>query len=66
MAGPPLHAAHQTLSALPVRSNRTQPLLLAHPGAPLSRNLIDSGFSVSQPFASSHWRQREWQALQEL
>ena len=66
MAGPPLRAAHQTLSALPARANRTQPLLLAHPGAPLSRNLTDAGFAVSQPFAASAWRQREWQALQEL
>ena len=66
MAGPPLRAAHQTLSALPARTNRTPPLLLAHPGAPLARNLTDAGFSVSQPFAASPWRQREWQALQEL
>ena len=66
MAGPPLRAAHQTLSALPARANRTQPILLAHPGAPLSRNLMDAGFSVSQAFAASPWRQREWQALQEL
>ncbi len=66
MAGPPLRAAHQTLSALPARANRTQPLLLAHPGAPLSRNLTEAGFSVSQPFAASPWRQREWRALQEL
>ena len=66
MAGPPLRASHQTLSVLPASANRTQPLLLAHPGAPLSRNLTDAGFSVSQAFASSHWRQREWQALQEL
>jgi hypothetical protein len=41
-------------------------MLLAHPGAPLSGNLSDAGFSVSQPFAASPWRQREWQALQEL
>ena len=66
MAGPPLRAAHQTLSALPARANRTPPLLLAHPGAPLVCNLTDAGFSVSQPFAASPWRQREWQALQEL
>ncbi len=66
MAGPPLRAAHQTLAALPARANRTPPLLLAHPGAPLARNLTDAGFSVSQPFAASPWRQREWQALQEL
>ena len=66
MAGPPLRAAHQTLAALPARANRTPPLLLAHPGAPLARNLTDAGFSVSQPFAASAWRQREWQALQEL
>ena len=66
MAGPPLRAAHQTLSSLPARANRTPPLLLAHPGAPLERNLTDAGFSVSQPFAASPWRQREWQALQEL
>ena len=66
MAGQPLRAAHRTLSALPTRANRTQPLLLAHPGAPLSRNLREAGFSVSQPFAASAWRQREWQALQEL
>ena len=66
MAGPPLRAAHQTLSALPARTNRTPPLLLAHPGAPLSRNLKEAGFAVSQPFAASPWRQREWQALQEL
>ena len=66
MAGPPLLAAHQALSALPARTNRTQPMLLAHPGAPLLGNLSDAGFSVSQPFAASPWRQREWQALQEL
>lgn len=66
MAGAPLRAAHQTLSALPARTHRTEPLLLAHPGAPLARNLADAGFSVSQPFAASAWRQREWQALQEL
>ena len=66
MAGPPLRAAHQTLSALQARTNRTPPLLLAHPGAPVACNLTDAGFSVSQPFAASPWRQREWKALQEL
>ncbi len=66
MAGPPLWAAYQTLAALPTRENRTGPLLLAHPGETLSRNLKDSGFFMSQPFAASCWRQREWRALQEL
>ncbi len=66
MAGPPLRAAYQMLSVLPKQANQTPPLLLAHPGAPLERNLTDAGFSVSHPFAASPWRQREWNALQEL
>jgi len=66
MAGPPLEAAWRELRSLPLRSGDTPPLLLAHPGAPLESDLSAAGFSVSQPFAASIWRQREWRALQEL
>ena len=32
----------------------------------LDTDLAQAGFAVSQPFAASPWRQKEWQALQAL
>ena len=68
MAGAPLKAGWRELRRLArqEQAGETAPLLLAHPGAPLSMDLSAAGFAVSQPFAASSWRQREWRALQEL
>ena len=66
MAGAPLLAAWRELSSLGAKAQHTAPLLLAHPGAPLDQNLADAGFTVSQAFAASPWRQREWRALATL
>lgn len=66
MAGAPLRAAWNDLCSGSPQPGCTPPLLLAHPGAPLDADLIRAGFAVSQPFAASPWRQREWRALQEL
>jgi len=32
----------------------------------LDQELVDAGFTVSQPFAASEWRQKEWCALEAL
>jgi chitin disaccharide deacetylase len=68
MAGAPLNAAWRELQHLAGegQAGETAPLLLAHPGAPLDTDLKALGFAVSQPFAASSWRQREWRALQAL
>lgn len=66
MAGDPLNAALKDLSSARPKPGCTPPLLLAHPSAPLDIDLSTAGFAVSQPFAASPWRQREWRALQEL
>ena len=68
MAGTPLNAALRELQRLAgqEQAGETAPLLLAHPGAPLDTDLQESGFALSQPFAASNWRQREWRALQAL
>ena len=66
MEGAPLLAAWRELSSLGTKAQHTAPLLLAHPGAPLDQNLAGAGFTVSQPFAASPWRQREWRALETL
>ena len=66
MAGAPIQAAWRELSSSGPRPGYTAPLLLAHPGAPLDIDLVTAGFPVSQAFAASRWRQREWRALQDL
>ena len=66
MTGAPLRAAWSELASLGSPDHFTPSLLLAHPGAPLEQNLVQEGFTVSQPFAASPWRQREWRALQAL
>ena len=66
MAGAPIRAAWRELSSSEPQEGDTPPLLLAHPGAPLDIDLVTAGFSVSQAFAASSWRQREWRALQDL
>ena len=66
MAGAPIQAAWSELSSLKPQPGATPPLLLAHPGAQLKIDLVKAGFAVSQPFAASTWRQREWRALQDL
>jgi len=69
MAGEPLKACWQALCSRPMSKEATEfsrAQLLVHPGAPLSTSLVPSGFGVSQPFAASPWRQREWQAIQQL
>ncbi len=66
MAGAPILAAWKELSSVKQQPGATPPLLLAHPGAPLKFDLVKAGFSVSQTFAASIWRQREWRALQDL
>ena len=66
MAGAPILAAWKELSSAKPRQGCTAPLLLAHPGAPLDIDLVTAGFPVSQAFAASSWRQREWRALQDL
>ena len=66
MTGAPLRAAWSDLASLRSPDHFTPSLLLAHPGAPLEQNLVQEGFTVSQPFAASPWRQREWRALQAL
>jgi len=66
MAGAPMLAAWRELSSTEPQSGATPPLLLAHPGGPLDIDLKQVGFGVSQPFAASSWRQREWRALQDL
>ena len=66
MAGAPILAAWRELSNVEPQPGATPPLLLAHPGAPLKLDLVKAGFSVSQTFAASSWRQREWRALQDL
>ena len=66
MAGAPILAAWRELSSVEPQPGATPPLLLAHPGAPLKLDLVKAGFSVSQTFAASSWRQREWRALQDL
>lgn len=66
MVGAPLQGAWRELSSLPSSHNKTPPVLLAHPSAPLDQDLGDAGFTVSQPFAASDWRQREWRALEAL
>ena len=66
MAGAPILAAWKELSSAKPQPGATPPLLLAHPGAPLDIDLESAGFAVSQPFAASTWRQREWRALQNL
>ncbi|KZR90642.1 ChbG/HpnK family deacetylase [Synechococcus sp. MIT S9508] len=66
MAGAPILAAWRELSSVEPQPGATPPLLLAHPGAPLKLDLVKAGFSVSQRFAASTWRQREWRALQDL
>ena len=47
-------------------ASHTPPQVLVHPGAPLERDLQRDGFGVSAPFASSTWRQREWEAVRSL
>ena len=66
MAGAPILAAWRELSSAEPQPGATPPLLLAHPGGPLDIDLVKVGFAVSQPFAASTWRQREWRALQDL
>ena len=66
MAGAPILAAWKELSSAEPQPGATPPLLLAHPGGPLDIDLVMAGFAVSQPFAASSWRQREWRALQDL
>ena len=66
MAGAPLRAAWSMLRSSANDGACTPPLLLAHPGAPLDTDLAQAGFAVSEPFAASPWRQKEWQALQAL
>ena len=68
MAGQPLRASWQELCSKPASSDplQTPPQLLVHPGGVLERDLVADGFGVSAPFAGSSWRQREWQAVQEL
>ena len=66
MAGAPMLAAWRELSSTKPQAGATPPLLLAHPGGPLDIDLRQVGFGVSQPFAASSWRQREWRALQDL
>ncbi len=66
MAGAPMLAAWKELSSADPKPGTTPPLLLAHPGGPLDIDLVTEGFSVSQPFAASKWRQLEWRALQNL
>lgn len=66
MVGAPLQAAWKELSSLPPSHNRTPPLLLAHPSGPQDQDLEGAGFTVSQPFAASDWRQKEWRALKAL
>ena len=66
MAGAPILAAWKELSSREPQAGSTPPLLLAHPGGPLDIDLVTAGFAVSQPFAASSWRQREWRALQDL
>ena len=66
MAGAPIVAAWRELSSAKPQPGATPPLLLAHPSGPLDIDLVSAGFAVSQPFAASTWRQREWQALQDL
>ena len=66
MAGAPILAAWRELSSAEPQPGATPPLLLAHPGGPLDIDLVTVGFAVSQPFAASTWRQREWRALQDL
>ena len=69
MAGDPLTACWQALLSRPTVAEApdlARPQLLVHPGAPLATNLEVSGFAISQPFAASPWRQREWQAVQQL
>lgn len=66
MVGAPLMAAWRELSSTPSRHGYTAPILLAHPSAPLDIDLATAGFHVSQAFANSTWRQREWRALQDL
>ena len=66
MAGAPILAAWRELSSVEPQPGATPPLLLAHPSAPLNIDLVKAGFSVSQTFAASTWRQREWRALQDL
>ena len=54
-------------SRAPVNNaSHTPPQVLVHPGAPLERDLQRDGFGVSAPFASSSWRQREWEAVRSL
>ena len=66
MAGAPLLAAWRELISLEAKAQNTAPLLLAHPSAPLNQDLADAGFTVSQAFARSTWRQKEWRALEAL
>nr|WP_114993672.1 ChbG/HpnK family deacetylase [Synechococcus sp. UW179A] len=66
MAGAPILAAWRELSSVEPQPGATPPLLLAHPSAPLNIDLVKAGFSLSQGFAASTWRQREWRALQDL
>ena len=66
MAGAPMLAAWKELSSADPKPGSTPPLLLAHPAGPLDIDLATVGFAVSQPFAASTWRQREWRALQDL
>ncbi|QNI52828.1 hypothetical protein SynBIOSE41_00258 [Synechococcus sp. BIOS-E4-1] len=66
MAGAPMLAAWKELSSADPQPGSTPPLLLAHPAGPLDIDLATVGFAVSQPFAASTWRQREWRALQDL
>ena len=66
MAGAALQAAWRELSSLEANAQNTAPLLLAHPSAPLNQDLAEAGFAISQSFARSNWRQREWRALEAL
>ncbi len=72
MTGVPLEAAWRELQSYPRQADPAAdhpamaPLLLAHPGAQLEGDLSAEGFGLSQPFAASSWRQREWQALSEF
>ena len=66
MAGDPLRAAWSTLRSTKMDGSDTPPVLLSHPAAPLAIDLNQAGFAMSQPFASSPWRQKEWEALQAL
>ncbi len=69
MADQPLKACWRALCSKSIRAESpdwARAQLLIHPGAPLTTNLVDSGFGRSQPFAVSPWRQKEWNAVQRL